>query len=85
MNYHEEMDSTYFEKYVSKVMDKTEKCCYYDENESYYSQNPEHSLEKSEIQWLKRRNITYTEDTLKIELMKIVKQHYILHRLSQCL
>lgn len=80
-DYHKEMNAEVFENWFSIILDKLDdNCVIVMDNASYHSRKteriPTEKNKKQEIiDWLKEKNITYDEDSLKRELLNIVKQH----------
>ncbi|CAG4975944.1 unnamed protein product [Colias eurytheme] len=80
-DYHKDMNVEVFENWFELIFDKLDdNCVIVMDNASYHSRKtekiPTEKNKKQEIiDWLKEKNITFDEDSLKRELLNIVKQH----------
>ncbi|VEN35550.1 unnamed protein product [Callosobruchus maculatus] len=80
-DYHEEMNGQSFEQWFSRVLPNLEENpVIVLDNAPYYSRKlekiPTTASKKADIQdWLRSKNISFEESMLKVQLLKIVKEH----------
>ncbi|XP_072398233.1 uncharacterized protein [Diabrotica undecimpunctata] len=82
-DYHEDMNSNVFEEWLQRVLPTLAKTAVIVlDNASYHSRKyekiPTSAMRKANIQeWLRQKNIIFTDDMVKAELLTLVKSHPI--------